>query len=376
MPKNLTKPFLLILVFLVLVGCYLVFKPFLTEILMAAVLATIFYKPFEALAKFFKGHRGPAAFLMCVLLVLLVIIPATEVVIYGAGKSVAAYDETVAFFEKHDVADILDSKWAKSGPLKVLNLESLNLDNSSIRDAMLKTVKGSSSWLISGATSFVKGTTNFLISLILIIVTMFFFFLDGRQMLKHLMRLSPLQDKYDKEIFKKFREVSYSTFVSTFVASLSQGIVGAIGFAIVGFPVFLGFIGIAILSFLPYIGSAIFYVPISIYYILIGDLWRGIFVFVWGLLFIGVIDNVVRAAMIKGKAEINPIFAFFSILGGIALFGFWGVIVGPIIVAIAVTVFHIYELEFCGGEPLVKPEENVSLVDRLIEENLIDKDGK
>lgn len=348
MPKNLTKPFLLILVFLVIVGCYLVFRPFLTEILMAAILATIFYKPFTALTKVFKGRQNLAALLMCLLLVSLVILPSVKLIIYGAEKSVDAYDETVEFFSNHSLEDVFSSSFFTNTPLKYLNLNNLNLRNKTFQDTMLTAAKDSSGWLISGATSLVAGTATFVFSLLLIILTMFFFFVDGKKMLVHLMHLSPLPDKYDKEIFSKFRDVSYSTLVATFVAALSQGIAGAIGFAIVGFPVFLAFILITLLSLLPYLGSAIFYFPVGIYYLLTGEIWQGFFVIVWGLLMVGTIDNVVRAYMIKGKAEINPIFVFFSILGGLTIFGFWGVIIGPLIVALAVTIFHIYELEFCN----------------------------
>lgn len=163
------------------------------------------------------------------------------------------------------------------------------------------------------------------------------------------MVLSPLSNKHDKIIFKKFRKVSYAIFVSTFVASIAQGVVGAIGFAIVGFPAFLAGVMIALLSLLPYVGSMIFYVPIGLFYLLSGDIWQGIFVLSWGFFIIGTIDNIIRAYMIKDDAEVNPIFVLFSILGGISLFGFWGVILGPLIIALMVTIFHIYELEFCDA---------------------------
>lgn len=348
MPKSLTKPFLLILVFLVIIGCYLVFRPFLTEILMAAVLATIFYKPFTALTKLFKGRQNLAALLMCLLLVLLIILPSVRLIIYGAEKSVATYDETVAFFEDHSLNDVFKNKIIAESPLRYFHLEKYNFQDKTFQSAMLSTVKDSSSWLLSGATSIVKETSSFVFSLLLIILTMFFFFVDGKKMLQRLMYLSPLPNKYDQEIFKKFRVVSYTTLVSTFVAALAQGVVGALGFALVGFPIFLAFVLISLLSLLPYVGSMIFYVPVGIYYLLMGNIWQGIFVLVWGALVIGLTDNVVRAYMIKDKAEINPIFVFFSILGGIALLGFWGVFVGPLVVALAVTVFHIYEMEFCN----------------------------
>lgn len=349
MPKNLTKPFLLILVLLVIIGCYLIFRPFLTEILVAAILASIFYTPFVRFTKFLKGRYNLAALLMCLLLLILIILPSVKLAIYAGEKSVVAYNATVDFFNNHSVNDFFQNEFFQRGALRYLNLDQLNVTSAAVKDAILNTLKSSSNWLISGASLAIKSTATFIISIVLIIITMFFFFVDGKKMLTRLMYLSPLPNKYDQEIFRKFRSVSFTIFVSTFVAAGAQGIVGAIGFAIVGFPPFLAGVLIALLSLLPYVGSMIFYVPVGIYYLLVGDIWQGIFVIAWGALIIGTVDNIVRAWMIKGKAEVNPIFVLFSILGGIMLFGFWGIALGPLVVALAVTVFHIYELEFCGS---------------------------
>lgn len=102
----------------------------------------------------------------------------------------------------------------------------------------------------------------------------------------------------------------------------------------------------AFLSLIPYIGSSIFYVPAAIYLILTGQLWLGIFILVWCIIVVSNIDEIIRAHIIKGKSEVNPIFIVFSIIGGISLFGFWGVIVGPLIISLVITIFHIYELEY------------------------------
>jgi predicted PurR-regulated permease PerM len=175
---------------------------------------------------------------------------------------------------------------------------------------------------------------------------MYFFFIDGKKLLNYLTYLLPLKEKYTEEIFKKFHEISSTTIISTFVAALAQGAVGAIGFGIVGFPAFLAGIVIAFLSLMPVLGSALFYAPVGFYYLMMGQVWQGIFVLLWGFLIIGTVDNIVRALMIKDKAQINPIFVILSILGGIAVFGFWGVVLGPLVVSLLVTILHIYSLEF------------------------------
>lgn len=347
MPKNLTKPFLLTLVLLVIIGCYLIFRPFLTEIFVAMILVSIFYRPYEYFVKKFKGSRNLAALLMCVLLALIILVPAIRIITYAGQKSAVAYTQAVEFFNENTMATVLSSDTFSSGALKYLNLEELSSKNETFKNFFLDILKRSSNWIVSGATIAVKETTNFIISLALIILAMFFFFVDGKKMLKKLMYLSPLPNRYDEEIFRKFRAVSYTTFFSTFVTAGAQGVIGAIGFAIVGFPALLAGILVALLSLIPYIGSMIFYIPVGLYYLLIGNIWQGIFILIWGFLIIGSTDNILRAYMIKGKAEVNPIFVLFAILGGIAMFGFWGVVLGPLIVALAVTIFHIYEMEFC-----------------------------
>lgn len=346
MTKSLTKPFLILLLGLVIIGCYFVFKPFLTDILVAAILVSIFYTPYLKLTKFLKGRQNLAALLMCLFLVMLIIIPTVRLVIYAGQESVNAYAQAVNFFNDHSVDGVLQPSALPDELFGVMDI-SQYYDNETFKNAFLDVLKKSSNWLLSGATVLVKGTTSFIVSLFIIIVTMFFFFVDGKKMMERLMYLSPLPNAYDKEIFQKFRAVSYTTILSTFVTAGAQGAIGAIGFAIVGFPAFLAGVVVALLSLLPYLGSMIFYVPVGLYYLMVGKIWQGVFVLLWGAVIIGNVDNIIRAYMIKGKAQVNPIFVVFSILGGIALFGFWGVVLGPLVVSIAVTIFHIYELEFC-----------------------------
>ena len=312
MSKKLTKPFILILIILVIIGCYFVFRPFLMEILVAAILSSIFYKPYNKLTKLFGNRRQLAALMMCLFLVIAIIVPTVNLLVYAAGKSVVAYSQTVDFFNQHDFNQVIEAQVLNSSVVRQLGF---NGQDKGFQDTVLNVLRSSSEWLISGATYAAKETANFIISLVLIILSMFFFFVDGKNILKRFSSLSPLPTRYDQEIFNKFRSVSYTTFISTFVTAAAQGVVGAIGFAVVGFPAFLAGVLVALLSLLPYLGSMIFYVPVGLYYLMIGKIWQGVFVLLWGMLIIGTIDNVIRTYMIKGKVAVNPIFAFFSTTG-------------------------------------------------------------
>jgi predicted PurR-regulated permease PerM len=339
---NLSKSFLITLLVLVHVACFLVFKPYLPEILIAAVLVSIFYGLYEKLVRFLRGKRNIAAGIMCFFLVLVIITPIVNLIIYSGQQSVKAYQSTVQFLNENELETVLQDSY-----LSQFNV--FGLDSASIEQFVTDTLKKSSNWLVDGATTLIAETTKFIFSLFMIILTMFFFFVDGKNMLNKLMYWSPLKNSYDLEIFKKFRSVSYTVFVSTFVTATAQGIIGAIGFIIIGLPAFFAGILMGFLSLLPYIGSAFIYVPVGVYLLLVGQVWKGIFLLAWGSIIIGNTDNILRGYMIKGKAQVNPIFIIFSILGGITLFGFWGVILGPLIISIAVTVLHIYELEYANS---------------------------
>lgn len=341
----LAKSFLIFLIIAILFACYKIFEPFLIIIIVATVLVTIFYTPYEQLVKLLGGRKNVAALIMCILVSILVIVPLTNFLVYTAQRSADAYESTLAFLSAKDIPEIVESQfWQK------YNL--IGLDSEALRTTLLDTAKKVQEWLVDGAGAFLKGTTNFVFSLVMIIFTMFFFFVDGKKMLEKLMYWTPLPNKYDRAIFKKFKDVSASTMVSTFVTAIAQGLVGALGFIIVGVPAFFAGISMALLSLVPYLGAAIIWFPVAVYLLIIGKIWQGIFLIIWGAAVVGLVDNVIKAYIIKGKAQVHPIFIIFSILGGITLFGFWGVIFGPLIISLAVTILHIYEMEY--GDVLEK----------------------
>ncbi len=322
-----------------LVALFFLFRPFLIEIIIATAIVSVFYKPYEKLAKVLWNKKYLASFIMCLLLLLIIIIPVSRFMVYTAQKASTAYATVSNVLSQADlIQSNLLNKINASGSGEEI-LKTLVIDvTSNIKD-----------WLVSGTSAFVKGTTDFIVSLAIIILTMFFFFVEGRSLAEKIIKLSPLPTKYDMEIIRKFRAVSRTTFISVFATAFIQGLLGAIGFLIIGWPFIFIFVIMAFLSIIPYIGSSIFYVPAAIYLILTGQVWQGIFVLAWCFVVVSNIDEIIRAYIIKGKAEVNPIFVVFSIIGGISLFGFWGVIVGPLIISLVATIFHIYELEFNGS---------------------------
>jgi len=338
--KTLSKYFLIVLIVTASLATLWLFRSFLVEIIISGVLASVFYRPFSKLSNFLGGRKKLAAFLMCLLLLIVVVTPITALLTFFAKKAPIAYVETVNFVNN-------SSGHIQDGVLSKIDF--INFEDDQIKEMVFGFTKKTSDWISKGATEIVKRTTSFIISLFLILLTTFFFFIDGKRVLEKLKLWSPLPNKYDAEIYKKFREMSYTTLISTFVTAAFQGVIGGIGFLIIGLPAFYPGLLIGFFSLIPYIGSMIIYVPIGIYLILTGDVYRGVYVLLWGSIIIGNSDNLIRAWILKGKSKINPIFIIFSLMGGIALFGFWGLVLGPLILSLTVTIFHIYELEYDGS---------------------------
>lgn len=335
----ISKGFLLFLLVAVLYVCYQIFTPFLDEILISAVLVSIFYGPYERLVKLLRGRKNIASLVMCILVVLIVILPISNFIVYAAQRSVTGYNQIISSANNFNLEGLKNYPY-----LEKFNMIGIGTDT--LKDVLIDVAKKLNDWLVGGAASLIRGTTSFFISIFLVLFAMFFFFVDGKKMVEKLMYWTPLPNKYDKEIFKKFKDVSYSTIFSTFITAIAQGFIGAIGLLIIGFPVFFTSIALAFASIIPYIGTAIVWVPISIYLLATGQIWQGIFLIVWGSVVVGNSDNLIRTYLIKDKAGVHPLFVFFSILGGIILFGFWGIVFGPLVISLAVTILHIYEMEY------------------------------
>ena len=338
----MSRAFLIILVIASLTACFFVFRPFFSEILIAAIFATIFYKPYEWLARKLGNRRKISAFLMCLLAVLVIIVPLANLIVFGAREAVVAYSQATDFFNRTDWNNLVQN----------VHIGGVSLSGQEIQTLGLDLVQKSTNWIVSGAASIITSTTSFIISLFFILLAMFFFFLDGKRMLNKIMYWTPLPNKYDREIFKKFQNVSLSFLLSILAVAFAQGMVCWIGFLIVNFvfglslPAFFAGLGAGFFSFLPLFGAGLVWFPTAVYLMFTGNLFAGIFLLLWGFLLVSTIDNVVRPLVLRKDIGINPVLVMFAIFGGIALFGFWGIAIGPLIVSVTIAIMHIYEEEY------------------------------
>jgi predicted PurR-regulated permease PerM len=186
---------------------------------------------------------------------------------------------------------------------------------------------------------------------------MFYFFRDGEKFVGKVKRLMPLTPAQIETAFTQLRDVIQATMYGGVAIALLQGILGGLLFLIMGIPspVFWGAV-MAFLALIPIVGAFIVYVPAGLIMIFTGSVFKGVFIIAFGMLIISQTDNFLRPFLISGKTSLHPLLLFFTILGGISLFGLLGLVVGPMIAAAFTILLRVFEMKLHNEEDLPPPE--------------------
>ena len=195
--------------------------------------------------------------------------------------------------------------------------------------------------------------------LIVMIVAVYFFLADGPVMLRTVMRLSPLENSYEQELFEEFDHVSRAVVVATLLAAIVQGLLAGIGFWLSGAQlVFLLTLLTTVFALVPFVGAVTVWLPVALWMFFVEDRQgAGIFLVIWGLLVVSTADNIVKPLVLHGQSNIHPLFALLSVLGGVQALGPVGILVGPMIVVFLQTSLSILQREASRGEPRVSARE-------------------
>jgi len=176
---------------------------------------------------------------------------------------------------------------------------------------------------------------------------MFYFYIDGKRIVERLIKWSPLKDEYERILIEKFVSVSKGTLKGILVIGIIQGILGGLLFWAVGMtsPVFLGVL-MVFASIIPALGTAAIWAPVAIVLLAEGRWGAAIATGVVGALVIGSVDNLVRPMLVGKDIKMHDLLVLLSTLGGLAVFGLPGFILGPVIAALFIAIWNIYEEVF------------------------------
>ncbi len=195
---------------------------------------------------------------------------------------------------------------------------------------------------------------------IIMLIATFFFFCDGPQMVESMMKLSPLDDRYEKELLEEFDRISRAVVLATIFSALAQGITASLGYFAAGWvsPALfdslpLLFLLTAFFALIPFVGPAVVWVPVCCYLTFFEDRpIAALLLALWGVLVVGTIDNVVKAVVLHGQSQLHPLLALLSVLGGVQSLGPVGIVIGPMVVAMLQTLLSILQRELAHLEQM------------------------
>jgi predicted PurR-regulated permease PerM len=183
--------------------------------------------------------------------------------------------------------------------------------------------------------------------LVIMIFTLFYFLIDGKNILERIQYLLPLKMEYQQMAISSFLLISKAIIKGTLIIGLTVGFLSAITLLIFGISTWLfwGFV-IVIFSIIPMLGPSLIMVPAALIKMLTGHVWQGIGILLITYIVLINVDNVIRPRIVGGSGKMHDLLVFFSTLGGLSVFGIMGFIIGPIIAALFLTVLKIYNEEF------------------------------
>lgn len=198
---------------------------------------------------------------------------------------------------------------------------------------------------------------------VVLLVSTFFFLLDGPSMVKNIMHLSPLDDRYEEELLLEFDRISRAVVLATLLSALVQGLTAGIGYYFAGMDSLPLLIMLTCtFALVPFVGPAVVWVPVCFYIAFIENRpTTAIALACWGVLVVGTIDNFVKAFVLHGQSQLHPLLALLSVLGGVQTLGPVGIVVGPMVVALLQTLLSILQRELLHFEQQRTPEPSVEL---------------
>ena len=342
--------FFFILFLFVLYQLFLIFSPFFKSVFWAGILAFVFYPLHKKLLKL-TGNRSTVASVISTLLVLIVVLPIAGFIIYSIiVEGAKLYDLASETFTTANIKEFLNYLRNLEPISKILDTvfkyEELQSNLTAYLLGSAKFIGNYATGLLAEAT---KNVLIIFVHVLLVIFLIFFFFADGGKMVDYIKEVLPMERKHKNAVVDKISETLSAVIRGQFMTAFIQGGVAGFMFWILGLPIPLFFGFMTFLSaMIPVTGAATVWVPFVIYLLSIKAYTKAVILLIVGTFIISLIDNILKPYLIGSKTKLPIILLFFGILGGLHLYGFTGIFMGPVILALFFALVKIYQMEYMG----------------------------
>ena len=326
-------------------------RQFLMAIFLAAIISALSYPLYNSLNDRFRGKSALASITTVIIMVCVIFIPLAGLIGIVTAQAIKVGEMVTPWVEQQ-----LSQPDAISNALEALPfIDQIEPYRNLVVKKAADLVSIVSGFMMNKLTEVTLGTVNFVIMSFIMLYCMFFFLIDGMKVLEKILYYLPLEDDDERRMLDKFTSVTRATLKGTLVIGILQGGLAGLAFAVVGITgaVFWGTI-MAILSIIPSVGSAIVWGPAAIILVATGHLAKGIGLAIFCAVVVGSLDNLLRPILVGKDTQMHELMILFGTLGGIMMFGVVGLVIGPIVAALFVTVWEIYGVAFKDILPVVK----------------------
>ncbi len=320
------------------------FKGMAHSIIFGAIMAGVFSPLKKWITLHLKISKLGASLLTILAIVLLVILPGFYILAKISKESISLFHIFQEGLSKKAINDFFfGTGYGAELIERMTSFLGIEMSTSQVEQRLLSTAKISSSYLFNILNNFFSNLFSFLINFSLMILTTFSLLYEGDKLKKFLLELSPLPDEQEELIVKKFNQMNYVTLVCNGIGGLIQGFLAAIGLFLAGVEsIFLWFVLMVILAFIPFVGISVITIPTSLYFILTGETRTGVILFVYTTIISLLVENLYKPKFIGSRIQINGMLVFFYIIGGMSLFGMLGIFYGPLILSVSLTIVELY----------------------------------
>ncbi len=348
MEKSFVSKVFLVVLIGVLILLLRLFWAYISAIILALLIASAFYPLYARVKKLLKGEERGASMLMTIFIFLVLVIPVGGFVGTLSNEAFDFYRRSRDAVSLLKIQQILegDSIWAQR-IRKVGDLTGIEVNPETLEELATALGKNVGLFLSKQLRSMASNLLNFLIHFFLMMLIVYYIFRDGERLKNYISELLPFPMEQQELVVSKFREMARAVIVGNGLNGIIQGIIGGFGFFFFGLgsPFLWGTL-IGFMAFLPFIGASIVYVPAFIILILQGQTGTAIGFLVYNGAYSLIMEYLFKPRMIGKCMRMNSLLVFIGILGGIKLFGILGIIYGPLIMTIFITLAELYRLEY------------------------------
>lgn len=309
--------------------CWLMLKPFIGVLEWAIVLVIVFHPVQRRLARKIR-YRGLSALLSCLLVILIVILPLSLLTI-----SVAQEVANVAPNLPSQISQFMNTQAPLFGKISDWLQTRFGIDTLRSQEFLVEQLKRSSEFLLGFSWNLIGNILGGIVKAFFVVFTMYYLFRDGEKIVKRLPAALPVSRQQGEAIIGRTQEVVSASVYGVVTIATLQGLLGGFAFWLLGVPSpVLWAVLMTFVCMIPIAGSFLVWLPLSIYLMTTGHWIKAVLLIVWGALVVSTIDNFLRPKLIRNQTKLHELFVFFSVLGGISVFGLLGIVLGPVVLAI------------------------------------------